>query len=98
MKSRNKKPGRDLHVAPGQNEHGSDSEASTPARVTWTRAQLLVLKARQQSVVDHYSTLGRDLTDRERASLMLALATIRDIAKHLARKRGVVTRKGVRNA
>lgn len=31
--TRNNKPGRDLHAAPGQYEHGSDFEVSTPARM-----------------------------------------------------------------
>ncbi len=74
------------------------TEASTQTRVRLTRSQWGAVRRKCQEVVDRLSSLGRDLTDAEQAKLLAALRNVRDISKELARKRGVIMRKGGHHA
>ena len=59
----------------------SESNTAAPARVRWTRLQLLKARLHEQRVIDELSTLNRDLTDGERERLLRALRNIREIQK-----------------
>lgn len=71
-------------------------EASTPARVKWTRGALLAAKREEQAKVDDLGHLDRDLTPEEHARLLLALRRLREISKQQAQRRAVLP-KGSRH-